>query len=74
MEFFFRTANVEQLKKPQHLAFVDGVKTNPTLLQKKVVKSQQAIMPNCKNNNGPFQLKSMQILAMRLFAAGESYS
>ena len=38
MEFFLDSANIEQVKKAAALGVVDGVTTNPTLLQEKAEK------------------------------------
>ncbi len=40
MKFFIDTANVEEIKKAIEMGFVDGVTTNPSLLQQKKEGSQ----------------------------------
>jgi transaldolase len=44
MKFFIDTANLDQIKEAQELGILDGVTTNPSLMAKEQIKSQDDIL------------------------------
>ena len=48
MKFFIDTANLEQIKEAQALGVLDGVTTNPSLMAKEGIKSEENIMNHYK--------------------------
>ena len=44
MKFFIDTANLDQIKEAQSLGILDGVTTNPSLMQKKVLQVKKILL------------------------------
>lgn len=53
MKFFLDTANIEEIKRINDLGLVDGITTNPTLIQKEGRNFEEVIKEICATVNGP---------------------
>jgi transaldolase len=49
MKFFIDTANLAQIKEAHDLGILDGVTTNPSLMAKEGIKSEEAVVEHYKN-------------------------
>src|ERR671920_442731 len=49
MKFFIDTANLAQIKEAHDLGILDGVTTNPSLMAKEGIKSEEAVIEHYKN-------------------------
>ena len=48
MKFFIDTANLAQIKEAHELGILDGVTTNPSLMAKEGIKSEEAVLEHYK--------------------------
>lgn len=53
MKFFLDTANIEEIKRINDLGLLDGVTTNPTLIQKEGRNFEEVIKDICATVDGP---------------------
>ncbi len=53
MKFFLDTANIEEIKRINDLGLLDGVTTNPTLIQKEGRDFEEVIKDICATVDGP---------------------
>jgi len=63
MKFFIDTANIEEITKANAMGVLDGVTTNPTLVEKEGRKFEELIKEICHIVNGPVSAEVVSIEA-----------
>jgi len=74
MKFFLDTANVEQIKRAVKAGVVDGVTTNPTLIEKEGRSQQALIKEIAALVKGPISVEGNGITCDELVKEAEVYS
>jgi len=70
MKFFLDTANLDELKKGANWGVVDGVTTNPTLISKENVTTEEQIPRICEIVDGPISAEVVSTATEEMLPEG----
>ncbi|MBI4793456.1 MAG: fructose-6-phosphate aldolase [Deltaproteobacteria bacterium] len=70
MKFFIDTANIDEIKKGVAMGMVDGVTTNPSLVEKKKKPFEEILREICATVDGPISAEVVSLEADGMLAEG----